>query len=177
LFTQPTDIPLPDTPKEQLMENDPLRTCGAACGAVTPSAGGEIGRRTFLAQSAMLAAAAALAACAAGGADATAPDLTGQATLNVGDYPALATVGGIAMVSIQGSPMAIVRTGTSSFVALSRICPHQGSIVNQNGSGFLCPNHGAQFSSTGTWVGGERTSSMRSYATSYNSGTGTLTIG
>jgi cytochrome b6-f complex iron-sulfur subunit len=162
------------------MNNDPIRTCGHACGAVTPTpaAGGEIGRRTFLAQSAILAAAAALAACAGGGGgDATAPNLTGQATFNVGDYPALANVGGITMVSIQGSPMAIVRTGTSSFVALSRICPHQGSIVNQSGSGFLCPNHGAQFNSTGTWVGGQRTSSMRSYATSYNSATGTLTIG
>jgi cytochrome b6-f complex iron-sulfur subunit len=161
------------------MTNDPIRTCGHACGAVTPTAaaGGEIGRRTFLAQSAMLAAAAALAACAGGGADATAPNLTGQATLAVGDYPALANVGGTALVSVQGSPMAIVRTGTSTFVALSRICPHQGSIVNQSASGFLCPNHGAQFNSTGSWVGGERTSNMRSYATSYNSGTGTLTIG
>jgi nitrite reductase/ring-hydroxylating ferredoxin subunit len=158
------------------MTTDPIRTCGHACGAVTPATGGEIGRRTFLAQSAMLAAAAALAACAAGS-DPTAPDLSGQATLSVPDYPALSTVGGIAMVSIQGSPMAIVRTGTSTFVALSRVCPHQGSIVNQNGSGFLCPNHGAQFGATGTWVGGERTSNMRSYATSYNSATGTLTIG
>jgi Rieske Fe-S protein len=159
------------------MTHDPIRACGHACGAVTPSAGGEIGRRTFLAQSALLAAAAALAACAGGGADATAPDLTGPATIAIGDYPALSTVGGIALVSIQGSPMAIVRTGTSTFVALSRICPHQGSIVNQNGSGFLCPNHGAQFNAAGTWIGGERTSSMRSYATSYNAGTGILTIG
>lgn len=158
------------------MSNYPIRTCDRDCGAVNPAAGGEIGRRTFLAQSAMLAAAAALAACA-GGADATAPELTGQATINAGDYPALSSVGGIAMVSIQGSPMAIVRTGTSSFVALSRVCPHQGSIVNQNGSGFLCPNHGAQFSSTGTWVGGQRTSNMRSYAASYDSATGVLTIG
>ena len=158
------------------MTSDPIRTCGHLCGAVTPAAGGEIGRRTFLAQSALLAAAAALAACAAGS-DPTAPDLSGQATLSVSDYPALATVGGIAMVSIQSSPFAVVRTGTSSFVALSRVCPHQGSIVNQSGSGFLCPGHGAQFSATGTWLGGERTSSLRSYVTSYDSVSGTLTIG
>jgi Rieske Fe-S protein len=159
------------------MIDDPIRVCGHVCGALTPSAGGEIGRRAFLAQSALLAAAAALAACAGGGADATAPNLAEQATLSVGDYPALSTVGGIAMVSIQGSPMAIVRTGTSTFVALSRICPHQGSIVNENASGFLCPNHGAQFNSAGTWIGGEHTSSMRSYATGYDPGTGILTIG
>src|SRR3954471_21837343 len=156
--------------------NDPIQSCGRPCGPLSPTAGGEIGRRTFLAQSALLAAAAALAACSVG-ADATAPDLSSQATINVSDYPSLATVGGIAMVTIQGSPMAIVRTGSSTFVALSRVCPHQGSIVNQSGSGFLCPNHGAQFNSTGTWIGGERTSSMRSYATSYNASAGTLTIG
>jgi Rieske Fe-S protein len=158
------------------MSTDPIRTCGHACSPIAPAAGGEIGRRTFLAQSALLAAAALLAGCAAGS-DPTAPELSGQATISVSDYPALSTVGGIAMVSIQSSPLAIVRTGTSTFVALSRVCPHQGSIVNQNGSGFLCPNHGAQFSSTGTWVGGQPTTNMRSYATSYNSATGTLTIG
>ena len=158
------------------MTPDPIRSCGHLCGAITPGAGGEIGRRTFLAQSALLAAAAALAACA-GGSNPTAPELNGQATLAVSDYPALSTVGGIALVSVQGSPMAIVRTGTSTFVALSRICPHQGSIVNQSSNGFLCPNHGAQFSATGTWMGGERTSNMRSYATSYDAATGTLTIG
>jgi nitrite reductase/ring-hydroxylating ferredoxin subunit len=162
----------------ELMTNDPLRDCGHLCGAVTPSplAGGEIGRRAFLAQSALLAAAAALAACSAAS-DATAPNLSGQATLAVSDYPALSSVGGIALVSIQSSPFAIVRTGSSSFVALSRVCPHQGSIVNQNGSGFLCPNHGAQFNAAGTWVGGQPTSSLRSYATTYDASTGTLTIG
>ena len=81
------------------------------------------------------------------------------------------------MVTIQGSPLAIVRTGTSTYVALSRICPHAGSTVNQSGSGFLCPNHGAQFSATGTWVGGQRTSNLRSYTTSYDAASGTLTIG
>lgn len=160
------------------MTTDSIRDCGRACGPVvpTPAAGGEIGRRTFLAQSALLAAAAALAACA-GAADATAPSLSGQATITVSDYPALSSVGGIALVTIQSSPFAIVRTGSSSFVALSRVCPHQGSIVNQNGSGFLCPNHGAQFNATGGWIGGQPTSSLRSYATAYDASAGTLTIG
>jgi cytochrome b6-f complex iron-sulfur subunit len=159
------------------MTNDSIRTCGQACGATTPTSGGEIGRRTFLAQSALLAAAAALTACVGVGTDLTAPSLSGQTTLKVSDYPALAAVGGIAMVTIEGSPYAVVRTGTSSFVTLSRICPHQGSTVNQNGSGFLCPNHGAQFNASGTWIGGQSTSSLRSYATAYDSTAGTITIG
>lgn len=135
-----------------------------------------IARRTFLIQSAIIAASAALAACAGSDNGFTSPDISGSATVKVSDYPALANVGGIATVNAGGAPLAIVRTGASSFLALSRICPHQGSIVNVSGSGFLCPNHGAQFNSTGQWVGGQRTSSLHSYATTYDATTGTLTI-
>ncbi len=150
------------------------RGCGARSETSAPASG--IGRRTFLAQSGVLAAVALLAACGAGG-DVTAPSLNGTTTVKLSDYPALATVGGVALVTIASSPFAVVRTGSSTFVALSRICPHQGSTVNASGSGFVCPNHGAQFSSTGTWVGGERTSSLRSYAATYDAVAGTVTIG
>ncbi len=80
------------------------------------------------------------------------------------------------MVSVGGVALAIVRTGTSSFVALSRICPHQGGIVQQSGSGFQCPVHGATFSQTGQWIGGQRTSSLHAYTTAYDATAGTLTI-
>ena len=153
-------------------------TCGgcAPAHATEPVRDG-IGRRTFLAQSALLAAGALLAACAAG--DATAPGTTISSTtdIKISDFPALAAVGGIALVNVSGNPLAIVRTGDASFVTLSRICPHQGSTINPSGSGFLCPGHGARFNSTGQWVGGQSTSNMRSYATSYDAAAGTITIG
>jgi len=133
-----------------------------------------IGRRDFVLRSAMLAAAAALAAC--GMSDATAPELTGSADVNVNNFPSLANVGGIAVTSVQGVPIAIVRTGTSSYLALSRVCPHQGGIINTSGNGFRCPEHGATFSSTGTWTGGQRTSNMHAYQTSFDAQTGILTI-
>ena len=135
-----------------------------------------IGRRTFLAQSAILSAAAALAACTGLGDSPTAPSLSGGASIHVAQYPSLANVGGIALVSAGGAQLAIARTGAASFVALSRICPHQGGTVNLSGSGFQCPIHGAQFSATGTWTGGQRTSSLHSYATSYDAATDTLSI-
>jgi cytochrome b6-f complex iron-sulfur subunit len=153
-------------------------TCGGCASAhATDHARDGIGRRTFLAQSALLAAGALLAACAAG--DATAPGTTLNSTtdIKVSDFPALASVGGIALVNISGNPMAIVRTGDASFVTLSRICPHQGSTINPDGSGFLCPGHGARFSATGQWQGGQRTSNMQSFSTSYNAAAGTITIG
>ena len=136
-----------------------------------------LGRREFISASVMAAAAAALAACSGAASDGvTAPGSVGL-TLTVSDYPALATVGGVALVTASGSPLAVVRTGAAAFVALSRICPHQGSTVNSTNGGFLCPNHGARFNLNGTWISGQKTSNMRSYSTGYDAATGTLTIG
>ena len=70
---------------------------------------------------------AALAACGVSGSNVTSPTSITSTTIKVSDYPALASVGGIALVTISGAPLAVVRTGTSTFVALSRICPHQGT--------------------------------------------------
>jgi len=154
-----------------------LNCGGCAPAHATEHARDGIGRRTFLAQSALLAAGALLAACAAS--DVSAPGTTINSTtdIKVSDFPALASVGGIALVNFSGNPFAIVRTGDASFVTLSRICPHQGNTINPNGSGFLCPGHGARFNASGQWVGGQSTSNMRSYATSYDAAAGTLTIG
>jgi len=133
-----------------------------------------IGRRTFLVQSGLLAAMAALAACGAS-TDSTAPNVPANTQINVGNYPSLANVGGVALVSL-GGPVAIVRTSATSFVALSRVCPHQGGIVNQEGSDWVCPNHGATFTLEGNWIGGQRTSNMHQYSTTYDATSNTLTI-
>ena len=135
-----------------------------------------VGRREFISASVLAAAAVALAACSASGSgDVTAPNSVGV-TVKLSDYATLASVGGVALVSASGSPIAVVRTGATTFVALSRICPHQGSTVNVVANGFLCPNHGASFTLDGTWTGGQRTSNMRSYTTIYDSVAGTITI-
>ncbi len=148
-----------------------------ACDAQCPLTAAALGRRAFLSQSVLAAAAAALAACGGGGGDgATAPSTVGS-SIRVGAYPALASTGGIALLTVNGAPLAVIRTGTSSFVALSRVCPHQGSIINTSTEGFLCPGHGARFDPTGTWIGGERTSNMRAYPTTFDATAGTLAIG
>jgi len=132
-------------------------------------------RRTFLSRAVMSAAMLALAACGASD-GATAP-FSGSASINVADYPSLATVGGVALVTLNGSPLALVRASQTTIVALSRVCPHQGATVNTSTGGFTCPRHGARFGPTGQWLGGQQTSSMRSYATTFNATTGALTIG
>ncbi len=160
------------------MESSHQLSCGGCAHerAVDHSPTG-IGRRTFLAQSALLAAAALLAACAADAVSAPGTAIDSTSDIKVSDFPALASVGGIALVTASGNPLAIVRTGDTTFVTLSRVCPHQGNIVNPNGSGFLCPGHGARFTATGQWSGGERTSNMRAFVTSYDAAAGTITIG
>jgi Rieske Fe-S protein len=135
-----------------------------------------IGRRAFLVQGALAAAAVALAACGDGAGGVMAPTLSGPETVDVSAYSSLSTVGGVALVTVAGGRMAIVRTGASSFVALSRVCPHQGGIVNQASGGFQCPEHGARFDSTGQWTGGQRTGNLTSYTTSYDASTHILTI-
>lgn len=142
---------------------------------VVPGGPDALDRRTFLTRAMMGAALLALAACGVA-ADATSP-FSGTASVNINDYPALATVGGVALVTLNGSLMALVRNSTTSVLALSRVCPHQGGTINTSGNGFTCTRHGAQFNLTGQWVGGQPTSNMRSYATTFDPGTGALTIG
>jgi Rieske Fe-S protein len=97
--------------------------------------------------------------------------------VSLATYPALANIGGVAYVDANGSPLAIVRTSASTFVTLSRICPHQGGTVNAITTGFLCPNHHAQFDDQGRWVGGQPTGNLTTYPTTYDATSQSLTIG
>lgn len=155
----------------------PNGACGHACGCGASSDGGSaIDRRDFVTRSAAGLAAVALAACGLGSDSPTSPSSVSTTTLTLSDYPALASVGGVATVSVSGVPLAIVRTGTSSFAAFSRICPHQGGTIQVTASGFQCPVHGATFDRSGQWVGGQRTTNMHSYPTTYDAAADTLTI-
>lgn len=141
---------------------------------------GGCSRREFLSQSLLSAAALALAACAGtdgiSGVTLQAATPISGSSLKVADYPALASVGGVAVVSRSGQPIAIVHETDNSYRALSLICPHEGATVGTSSNGFTCPRHGARFDAYGTWTGGQRTSSMRIVATSYDVATGTLTF-
>ncbi len=153
------------------------KQCGVDCACVVRGAGG-IDRRAFFAQSGMTALAAALAACGLSNSPTAPGSLSQSVTVTLSEHPSLANVDGVAFVSdSDGNPLAVVRTGTSTFVALSRICPHAGSTVNTASFGFLCPGHGAEFDFSGHWMGGQRTNSLTSYPTQYDAAAGTVIIG
>jgi nitrite reductase/ring-hydroxylating ferredoxin subunit len=74
----------------------------------------------------------------------------------IANWPALATVGGIAgsVGNVQGTPTAVVRVSATSFAAYSMRCPHQGTTIRieswkNTGSAFHCPNHDAVFNASG----------------------------
>jgi Rieske Fe-S protein len=138
-----------------------------------------IGRREFLSGTAALAALAMLEACGAGtltGVDAGTLG-GGPIVVTLSQYPALANIGTPVRVDGgSGTPVALVRTSSATFTALSMVCTHQGTTVNISGGGFLCPNHGARFASSGQWQGGQPTSSLFSISNTYDATTQKVTI-
>ncbi len=166
--------------------------CDGRCGLAAATAeqvsvgdpgDGGVSRRAFISLSTLAAVAAVLAsACGDGIIGGQSP--TGLASLPAGglsfkvsDYPGLAAVGGIVRVDTSAGPIALVHATATTYAALSMICTHQGSTVNIQGGGFLCPNHGARFSATGQWLGGQQTTSLVSFPTTFDAASGTLTVG
>jgi thiosulfate dehydrogenase [quinone] large subunit len=141
----------------------------AGCAAQAP-----VDRLTFLKQGAAMIAAVALAGCVD---SLTAPDRLSATTVVLADNPGLAAVGGVITLSIDGSPVAVVRESSNAFAAFSLVCPHKGATVQTQASGFSCPRHGARFNLNGEWTGGQGTNNLRSYPVIYDSAAETLTVG
>jgi len=140
----------------------------------------KVDRRSFLEQSTRLAALALLAgtgACGVGG-SITGPSFGSPVTVKLADYPALAQPGGVARISGVNPPVALSNLGNGTYKALSLICPHQGSTVQwyDQYNAFICPNHGSTYTSSGTWEGGQPTTNLREYPTTYDPNGGTVTI-
>jgi len=141
---------------------------------------GSCSRRDFLEQGTLAAVSAMLAAACGGriefGSVSGPSGGTGTLTIQLTDYPALNTVGGIAVISGASTPIAAVRLDPTTYVVLSLVCPHQGTTVGRSGAGFRCPNHGATWNGSGIWTGGQRTSGLTRLTTTLDETAGTLTI-
>lgn len=79
------------------------------------------------------------------------------------DYTKLKTEGGFAYVG----EIIVANVKGGSFVALSRACTHEGTSVQYRlaQNDFLCPNHGSEFSTTGTVEKSPATKGLTVYKT------------
>lgn len=75
----------------------------------------------------------------------------------------LATNGGF--LTMNG--IVIAKTLAGTFIAVSASCTHQGTNVNYNANAndFICPNHGAQYNSSGVVTQGPAQSNLKQYNT------------
>jgi len=85
----------------------------------------------------------------------------GRVKIRPSKIPALANVGGFtAILPVKGTPAAVRRTRTNTYRAVSLVCPHAGSLVKPQASGFTCSAHGSRFNMSGTLINGPATSGL-----------------
>lgn len=102
----------------------------------------------------------------------------GKIDLNLSKNPALNKVGGVVTIDLNdGSSVAIVRTaaGIKGLTVLNLSCTHNGVTVMQNGTQWLCPAHGSQFTLAGKVVQGPARTALFKYPSTAT--LKTLTIG
>lgn len=81
--------------------------------------------------------------------------------LNSNDFAALKNVGGYA----YSGNILIIRSGTSSYIALSKVCTHQSCTVAYNSASdrIECPCHGSIYSTSGSVLQGPAPAALKTY--------------
>ncbi|KJF43797.1 QcrA and Rieske domain-containing protein [Draconibacterium sediminis] len=86
--------------------------------------------------------------------------------LSSSTYADLGTVGGF----VYAGNIMIFRTSESTYLALSKICTHQGctvAYVHADGD-VVCPCHSSRFTTGGAVVNGPATASLKTYSVQKN---------
>lgn len=78
----------------------------------------------------------------------------GWSAISLSTFSALAAVGGSVSVDLDGHRLAVAQPAEGCFVAVSRICTHQGCETAYDAGRFVCPCHGAVFDLDGSVLGG-----------------------
>lgn len=96
-------------------------------------------------------------------------------SVKLSGVPQLAKVGGSVQIGlIKKIPVAIARTGPSSYVAFNLSCPHAGVIVNQTPEGWLCNAHLSRFAPDGALAWGPATTGLKSVPIKVSKGVATV---
>jgi cytochrome b6-f complex iron-sulfur subunit len=89
----------------------------------------------------------------------------------------LAAIGGAAAVSAPTGSYLIARTGQNTFTALTAVCTHEGCAVSGfTGGVYVCPCHGAEFSTSGGVTQGPAVSALHQYPTSFANNVVTISV-
>ena len=90
-----------------------------------------------------------------------------ELSLSLKTNPALAKIGGSAVVEVGGDKIIVAHVAAETFAACSAICTHKGCVVGyeHTAKNFVCPCHGARFSLDGKVVRGPAKNPLRSYPT------------
>ena len=89
-------------------------------------------------------------------------------TLTSGSSSPLAAVGGAALVQTTLGLFLVAHTGQDTFNAMTAVCTHEGCTVSEfDGSLFICPCHGSEYSTTGAVVQGPAPSALTRFLTQF----------
>ncbi|OFX33466.1 MAG: hypothetical protein A2W90_02390 [Bacteroidetes bacterium GWF2_42_66] len=82
--------------------------------------------------------------------------------LSASEYSVLSAVGGYA----YKNNFIVIRTGNTSYVALSKICTHMGCTVeySQSANNLPCPCHGSKYTIDGSVINGPATAALKKYS-------------
>ena len=124
-------------------------------------------RKEFFARVGFGAAAALLPACIAGLASSCSSDGNrGTAPTSV-DFILDVSTGSLSVDKgyLVSNKIVVARVDTTTYIAVSAACTHEGTNVNYVGSNntFHCPNHGANFSNTGVHLNGPGSANLKQY--------------
>lgn len=78
----------------------------------------------------------------------------GWSAISLSTFSALAVVGGSVSVDLGGHRLAVAQPAEGCFVAVSRVCTHQGCETAYDAGRFVCPCHGAVFDLDGSVLAG-----------------------
>ena len=100
----------------------------------------------------------------------------GKLTIRVRDISKVVAVGSSVQIGkVKGQPVALLRSGPSTFSAFSLLCPHQGITVVKDGEGWVCNAHGSKFEKDGELNFGPATTALAPVPVKVKSGV--ITIG
>lgn len=86
---------------------------------------------------------------------------------------AVVTVGGTILINDE---TILIRSSQTQFLALSLLCTHKGCTVEKDGSKFVCPCHGSEYTLDGKVTQGPSKTDLKSYTTTYDSEKNTVTV-